>query len=170
MAKRGIVSDPWRTPVAEAPAEAAENPFEETANVPDAPAPPSHTGDDIDVDVGARPVGVLSVRNYGGITVIGAPSPTHVAAQVLRFLVDNLKEVDRILTDYGVVVTRLNAHDSIARTPFYVQRQDGWTLAMPAVSSRDAGCVQLIQALLNLQKTPRLKAKMEHLGIRVYRV
>jgi len=170
MVKRGIVHDPWRTPVAATPAEPEENPFEKTANVPEAPPAPSQVGDDVEAEEAARQIGTLSVKNYGGITVIGAPTPTHVAAQVLRFLVDNLKEVDRMVTEYGVVITRLGPNDSVARTPFYVQRQDGWTLAMPAVSSRDAGCVQLIQALLSLQRTPRLRAKMEQLGIRVYRV
>ncbi len=158
----GMLQDPWRNmvaPVPEAPAAAA-------ANVPEVAR--NDAGDDIDGDMEHVRKATIELKNYGGITVTGAQSPSHAAAQVLQFCVDNLKLVDQTLISFGIVVTKL--HPGKLTTPFYVQRNDGWTLAVPMVKTRDDGCLQLIQAMLALRTDPAAGAKMRELKIQPYKM
>jgi hypothetical protein len=162
--RAGILRDPWRALTSkQSPSDSTEPPaptLSEKAAV--------DAGDDINGDMEGKKTSTIELKNYGGITVQGAESPSHAAAQVLKFCVDNLKIVEETLISFGVLVTRL--HPGKLTTPFYVQRADGWTLAIPMVKNRDEGCLQLIQALLALRTNPIASAKMRELKIQPYKV
>lgn len=163
--KPGVIRDPWRTtprPAASPSTPAARKTPTET------PLVDATHEDDIDVDSEGRKYSTIELKNYGGIVVEGTASTTQAAAQVLKFCVDNHKEIDRIFLDFGVVVTKLEP--GYLQAPFYIQRSDGWTLAIPQATSRDQGCLQLIQALLRLKSNASLSRKLTEYRIKPYRV
>jgi len=159
--KPGVIRDPWRTvtPPASAQVTAAPTVSEEVAH---------KAGDDINEDMQEVVTATITLKNYGGITVTGAKTPAHAAAQVLEFCVDNLRAAEATLISFGIVVAKLQRGPMT--TPFYVQRKDGWTLAIPMVRTRDEGCLQLIQALIALNTHPTMRAKMRDLNIVPYKI
>jgi len=162
-----VVRDPWRTiepPVSRDTAGNVKTPTEPTLSQTAA----YEAGDDIAEDMGERRSATIELKKYGGITVTGAASPSHAAAQVLKLCVDNLKLVESTLTTFGIIVTKMQPGK--LTTPFYVQRDDGWTLAIPMVRNRDEGCLQLIQAMLALRMVPGVDAKMQALKIQPYKM
>jgi mannitol/fructose-specific phosphotransferase system IIA component (Ntr-type) len=55
-------------------------------------------------------------------------------------------------------------------TPFYLQRADGWLLAVPEAGSRDEGILQLIQAFVKLDQDPKLQTKLRRYYIRPFKM
>lgn len=162
----GLFKDPWRDVKPEPVVEKAK---------PSAPVskrkPPVQTGiDEIHEDIREEiKYATLEIKGYGGITVDGTSDLTAVAAQILAYCVDNLATVDETLVYYGVVVTVLDAHDTVSSN-FYVRRADGWTLAVPQAPTREAGCLQLIQAMNKLYTQKNNKRLMEKYRIRPFKM
>lgn len=104
----------------------------------------------------------LHFKNYGGITIKDADSNGAAALIMLNTLVDNEEEVSDVLLNYGLILTKL---DSAPPSKFFIQRDDGWTLAAPDVPSRDIGFFQFIQALLELKTRDKIGKQMKEKGI-----
>lgn len=160
--KHGILSDPWRAPAAAKPV--AESPevriFKQTQLSEKKPKP---------APIEERPDrrATLELRGYGAITARNCENSSQTALSVLSFLAANLKAVEPILTDYGILVTQTTARPKNVK--FFVQRDDGWLLAVPGVSSRESGAMQLIQALIQINALPGFKKKLEDAGISAYK-
>jgi hypothetical protein len=174
----GVLRDPWRTNVPEFTTNSAGERVD-TATGQRRPVVPTvsqeaarDTGDDINDDMEGTRQATIELKNYGGVTVKGAASSAHAAAQILKYCVDNSAAIDKVLTRYGLVVTKL--HPGQLKAPFYIQRQDGWTLAIPMARTRDEGCLQLIQALLAIRvEIPAhtgAGARMDEMGIAPFKM
>jgi hypothetical protein len=154
--KKGIFKDPWRS-----------------APVPTAPLPSKTVAlpsqEPID-NAESLPVQSVSATlpNYGGITVLGTGNPQELGRRVLEFCVQNAKIVEPYLLQYSIVIVRLPLTTKL-NTPFYIQRSDGWTLAVPDVTTKEQGLLQLIQAFLELTQTPNTRTLLEQAGIRPYK-
>lgn len=157
-ASPGLLKDPWRNPQPVT----ASKPVD--TNIPLV----SEETSPINQDIQAPSYATIALKNYGGITVAGVLEINHAAAQILKFCVDHIKQVDDILVKYGVVVAQLPLEK--LNTPFYIQRADGWLLAVPAAKTRDEGCLQLIQALVTVSQHPKLRAELKTYQIRPYKV
>jgi hypothetical protein len=162
--KPGVIKDPWRSDNSN-PRAASKLPRKV---VEEAPLVDATHEDDIDVDSKGRKYATIELKNYGGVVVAGTDSTTQAAGQVLKFCVDHHTQVERIFLDFGVVVTRLDP--GTLNAPFYIQRADGWTLAIPEAETRDQGCLQLIQALLKLKSSAMLSDKLAQYRIKPYKI
>jgi len=150
--KPGVLNDPWRkAPVVEKP-----KVVRKAQPVPE----------DRDVLTIDQPY-MLALQNYGGLCLLGGKTGTDVLLKLLDFCVDHLKRVDDVLANYGVVVAQLD-HEP-RKLLFYLQREDGWTLAVPEAVSRDNASVQLIQAVLTLQNDSTLKTLLTKYKLSAYR-
>jgi hypothetical protein len=161
--KPGVIKDPWRSNTQNARLPAKNN----QAVAASAPLVDSTQQDDIDLDTQGHKYASIELKNYGGVVVSGTSSTTQAAAQILKFCVDHSALIERIFLDFGVVVTRLEPGTLDA--PFYIQRVDGWTLAVPQAETRDQGCLQLIQALLKLKSSAALSDKLAQYQIKPYK-
>jgi hypothetical protein len=154
--KKGIFRDPWRTAV--------------PAPKPTAPIPPPPSDvdpDDTDVTAGRQCVSI-SLPNYGGITAHGTDNPQELGRRLLEFCVANQKIVEPYLLQYGIIIVKLVAHTKL-NTVFYIQRSDGWTLAVPQANNREQGLLQLIQAFLTLSNNPSTHTLLEQAALRAYK-
>jgi len=150
----GILTDPWRqdTPPVAPPKEPP-------------PTPNSLAGEqDPDISSVARSA-TLELKGYGGITVEGFDTLTEAAAHILAFCIQHLPVIEDRLISYGVLVAKL---DAPAKAQFYVQRKDGWTLALPEARDRDEGLLSLIQALSHLQSDTTIHTAMKDAHIRPF--
>lgn len=155
----GMLQDPWRS----GPAPAAPKPR------PSAQATQEKIAGDGDGDeLENPPLATIELKGYGAITVVNAATSMGAAARILEFTVNNRKDLEKTFTDFGVVIAQMPLRGS-EKLKFYIQRADGWILAIPGATTRDAGCLQLIQALLHLNTVPALKKKLEDAKISVYK-
>lgn len=165
MATPGVSKDPWRNIKPE--------PVQEKVKV--APTtkrkPPPVTGiEEIHEDMREEiKHATLEIKGYGGITVDGTGDLTSAAAQILAFCVDHIADVDDTLVHYGVVVTQLAPQEPVSAN-FFVRRADGWTLAVPQAPNREAGCLQLIQAMNKIYTQKNNKRHMEAYRIRPFKM
>lgn len=111
---------------------------------------------------------VLELKNYGGLSAIGAKTSTDVVLKLLDFCVMHLNRVEDVLADYGIVLAQLD-HEP-RKLLFYLQREDGWTLAIPDAPSRDYASVQLIQAVLTLQNDASIQKLLQQHNLSAYRL
>lgn len=154
----GMLQDPWRSAQAPVAAKAAK-----TAQ------PIKEVRDDSDGEESEHtPLATIDLKGYGAITVANATTSMSAAARILEFTVNNRKDLEKTFTDFGVVIAQMPLRGS-EKLKFYIQRADGWILAIPGALTRDAGCLQLIQALLQLNTIPALKKKLEDAKISVYK-
>jgi hypothetical protein len=109
----------------------------------------------------------LHFKGYGGISVEGVSTNGEAAGKLLNFLVENEKDLEEILTDNGFVLVKIS---TAPKSPFYIQRADGWALVAPEVASRDIGFFQFIQALLEMKTHGKLGTTMKNSGIRPYKM
>jgi hypothetical protein len=150
----GILSDPWRSGVPEEPVPRMR------ANKPVEPE------QDPDADFAADVHTSIVLEGYGGIRLTTKSTTPSPGAILLQFCVDNLSVIDPILVEYGVLVDKLSS--PVGKLPFYIQRGDGWCLAIPDAPSRDAACLQLIQALLKMYTIPSIQSLLVKAGIIPY--
>jgi hypothetical protein len=155
----GMLQDPWRS--AQVPAPTKARPTKQS------PEPENSVGD-TDDESEHSPLATIDLKGYGAITVGNASTSMSAAARILGFTVNNRKDLEKIFTDFGVVIAQMPLRGS-EKLKFYIQRADGWILAIPGAMTRDAGCLQLIQALLHLNTVPSLKKKLEDAKISVYK-
>lgn len=155
----GILSDPWRR--SSTPAKSVHLPEPE----PEPDLDPSPVNDDIQDDAQHS---TIELKGYGGITVDGVSKLGHAAAQVLQFCVDNHTKIDSTLLKYGVLVAKVPV--TPLKLQFYVQRQDGWLLAVPEAQTRDEGCLQLIQAMMEIYRDSFLRQVLTKYRIRPYKM
>lgn len=161
----GLLSDPWRN-----------------TNTPEVPptvssVKPRKNRPQIDKQFGLAEIhdddlqgpkhATLALDGYGGVTVDGTDDLTSIGAQILAFCVDNLTSIENTLLQYGILVTQLQPGN--LKSKFYVQREDGWTLAVPGVLNRETGRLQLIQALAALYVDPKICHLMKKYRIRPYK-
>lgn len=160
----GLLQDPWRASVPEPPPRRNLESVEPPPGVPTISADASPIHDDLQDPKHAT----IELKGYGGITVDGVDELTHAASQVLQFCIDHQATIDDTLLQYGVLVAKVPV--TRTTTKFYVQRKDGWMLAVPDANSRDEGCLQLIQAMLEIYRLPKMKKTMRKYRIRPYKM
>jgi len=155
----GMLQDPWRSTQVPAPSKPqhSKQPEPEKPAVDADGEEPEHP-----------PLATIELKGYGAITVSHVATSLSAAARILEFAVNNRKDLEKIFTDFGVVIAQMPLRGS-EKLKFYIQRADGWILAIPGALTRDAGCLQLIQALLQLNTVPALKKKLEDAKISVYK-
>lgn len=102
----------------------------------------------------------IEVKGYGGISVVGTQDVGVIPARLLKLMITEQKNIESILTNYGIVVVQLT-RDSVLDTPFYIQNKDGWTIAVPSVKNREQGMIQLIQALAAMDRALLEKHKLK---------
>jgi len=159
----GVLKDPWQRAAPQEQAPAVKRPPVRQPKVE------VRDHDNIDADREERKSVDIGLPNYGGIVVADVDSSTEAAAKILKYCVDNLPKVERILLEYGVLVARIESQGSLP-SPFYIQRADGWTLIVPDATSRDMGCLQLIQAFLKLKGAADTTKSLELYRIKPYRI
>lgn len=152
----GILKDPWREPAPPPPVQEPRRKKEDQ---------PSQSRNE---DYGPDQISSIVLEGYGCITVTGADRPIAAAIRVLEFCVDNRADISATFADYGVVIAKMEK-GSMSNIHFYVQRKDGWLIAIPNAESRDAGCLQLIQAFLELNTLPHVKKSLEKYQIKTYK-
>lgn len=150
----GILKDPWRSMPVEPP----------PTNKPTTPTDTSPLTDDLRETQYAT----IELKGYGGITIDGVSKAKHAAAQLLKFCVDHEKLIADILVQFGVLLTKIAV--TKLDTPFYIQRADGWLLAVPEAKTRDEGCLQLIQAMVKVDQHPKLQVLLRKYHIRPYKM
>jgi hypothetical protein len=155
--KTGVLHDPWRTSLA----------------APDAPKPkrvptPSTDNSPINDDLRDTQYATIALKGYGGITIEGVTELKHAAAQLLKFCVDQEKLVDDILVQFGVLLAQMPVGN--LKTKFFIQRADGWLIAVPEAKTRDEGCLQLIQAMVKIDQSPPLHLLLRKYHIRPYKM
>lgn len=155
----GLLRDPWRVGASAPKVEPEVPEHVRTISTDDSPIL-----DDIQEECHST----IELKGYGGITVDGVTKLNHAASQVLKFCVDHHKEIDDIFLQYGVLLTPFDVTD--LQLSFFIQRDDGWLLAVPEATTRDAGCLQLIQAMLEVYTLPKLRKKMQKYRIRPYKM
>jgi len=156
----GLLNDPWRT-IEVAP----------VAPKPEAPGPVHVTstrrsGDD---NESPRAIATIELKGYGGITVEDVSDTPMAAARLLEFCVDHRKDLESTLTEYGIILAKLDLKQ-IRNIHFYIQRADGWVLAIPGAATRELGRFHFVQAFIRMQSNPVLKKKLEEYRIRPYKV
>lgn len=154
----GMLQDPWRVNAPEVAPAALTQPV----------AVPVTSTEEISEDLQTEKHATIELKGYGGITVDGTNHATVAAARILEFFVKHRKELEPILTEYGVVVAQMPVQN-LSGLKFYVQRGDGWLFAIPGAQTRDIGCLHLVQAMLRLQISPVFKKKLEEYSIRPYK-
>lgn len=170
----GVLRDPWRTATPDTTVNSAGDTVNTASGEVVRRAPTvseqaaNDPGDDINGDMEGVKQTTVELKNYGGIVVKGAESSAHAAAHILQFCVDNNTDIEKVLTRYGVVVAKI--HPGQLKAPFYIQRRDGWTLAVPMARTRDEGCLQLIQALLAVRLETRAGLRMLDAGITPFKM
>jgi hypothetical protein len=93
----------------------------------------------------------IAVPGYGGLTVRGGEDPTFAMLHVLDVLVKHYPQVDETLISYDMLLAQFPERPVKG---FCVRRaSDGWTLAVPAAETRQQAMLQIVQALLALQRT-----------------
>lgn len=152
--KPGVLKDPWRT----TPQSIAAPPVKR------ARPQPSEGHDTLD----KKQRVTVDLKNYGGLFAERSTSSTDVVLQFLNFFVSNLSLVEDVLADYGIAVAQLD-HEPKSLN-FYIQREDGWTLAVPHQASRDHASMQLIQAALTLINEPKVGRLLAKEGLGAYKV
>jgi len=160
--KPGMLADPWRKAPAVAPAPPPRI-MSSTANVP---LPIENAGD---TDNFGAKYTTIDVRGYGGITLEGTQDVPIAALQLLNFCVQEKPAIEDTLADYGIVISQLPLLQPTNTIKFYMQRADGWTLAIPLAASREAGALQLIQAFAKLYSVPALREKLQKYKIKPYK-
>ena len=149
-----IFNDPWRQPLAPPepkPTAVPQASEEELANA----------------DISNPAFATITLPGYGGITLYGSDDPQVLVQRLLEFCVLHRKQIDSILTQYGILVVHLAL--SRPPTPFFIQRGDGWTLTVPGATTRNEGLLQLIQALLDISQRPSLKPLLDKYGIQPFK-
>lgn len=112
---------------------------------------------------------IIDVKGYGGVTVQGISNTAVAGAQILEFCIQYNDIAEPILLKYGLLLTQLAPGKTVTAS-FFILREDNWLLAAPGATTRDEGCLQLIQALLDLQNSPAMKQAMSKYNIRVYKL
>lgn len=157
----GLLKDPWRS---------APPPTPATKYIRPASNKPETTGASVpDDDLRPEVLACIEFKGYGGITVEDVATPAAAVTRLLEFCVDHRAEIEKTFTDFGIVIAQL----PVAAMPdikFYLQRNDGWLLAIPDAVTREMGCFQLIQAMLKLHADSGPKKKLESYKIRPYKV
>jgi hypothetical protein len=153
--KPGMLQDPWRS---------AQVPVPKPVPKERTPA----TGDYTEEESEGLPLATVDLKGYGAITIGNTTASMSAAARILEFAVNNRKDLERTFADFGIVIAQMPLQGS-GKLKFYIQRADGWILAIPGAETRDAGCLQLIQALLQLKTIPSLKKRLEDAKISVYK-
>lgn len=156
----GIFTDPWRTATAAAVVPVLEQRKAKAV---------ASAVEEFEEDISDPKHATLELKGYGGITVDGVSAPLNAAAQILKFCVENKSKIEQTLLQYGIILVKMSQLAKLT-TKFYIQRDDGWTLAIPDASTRDNGCLQLIQALLEINSDPAMKGSMQHYRIRPYKM
>lgn len=162
--KKGIVKDPWRysgTPSSR-PAEEQNRGEQKKKSADYVP----NTGDNDDYS--QYNSYTVKYPNYGGITVKGVSRREMIGGAILQFCIDNQKDIDNTLVEYGLLLVRLKPGKM--SVPFFITRSDGWTLTVPDAETRKQGLFQLIQCLLALDEHPKMKAAMRKFGITPHRI
>ncbi len=154
----GVMSDPWRN--------------QKSAPPPPKPqvTPPAPSEvDPIEEDLQDAKYATIELKGYGGITAEGTNNTQIAASRLLNFCVENRDAIEPIFTQYGVIVAhmQLQRFDHIK---FYIQRRDGWIVAIPDARTRDDGALQLIQAMLQVQAEPKLREKMRAVKLRAFKM
>jgi len=164
MAKINVFNDPWRVQdpsVAAAsvnkPRPAVATPPKEYAKGEDNGRTPAVTGV------------VLDVPQYGGISVRGTDNTQEAAKRILEFCIKYIKNIEATLLQYGILVVRLKPNEPIEAT-LAIRRSDGWLLAIPDVTTREQGLLQLVQAFLALQAIAAVKPLLETYDIYPYKL
>jgi len=156
----GLLKDPWRT----------ITPPESKKPSPRSVKQPEITGaEQAEDELKPETRACIELKGYGGITVEGVNTIPAAATRLLEFCIDNRVQIEKTLTEFGVVIAQMPV-TAMPNIKFYVQRKDGWLLAVPGVPTREAGCLQLIQALMKLQADAGIKKKLESYKIRPYKV
>lgn len=157
------MSDPWR----KAPAAAPPSPPRPTPSTAKVPLPIASAGDTD--DFGAKYT-TIDLRGYGGITLEGTQDVPIATLQLLNFCVQEKAAIEDTLAEFGVVLAELPLLRPENALKFYIQRADGWTLAIPLAPSREAGALQLIQAFMKLNSIPALREKLQKHKIKPYKI
>jgi len=163
----GLLNDPWRSTSPE-PTPSQKHSETLPENLPLHVRTISTDDSPIHDDIQSPLTATIELKGYGGITVAGVEQLPHAAAQVLKFCVDHAKNIDDIFMQYGVLLTQMPITE--LTTKFYIQRADGWLLAVPEAKTRDEGCLQLIQAMAEAYRVPNLREQMTKYRIRPYKV
>lgn len=153
----GILADPWRR--SSAPTKAV--------HIPEREVNPDPSPIDVDIQEDAQH-STIELKGYGGITVDGVSKLGHAAEQILQFCVDNHAKIDSTFLKYGVLVAKVPVAQM--KLQFYVQRKDGWLLAVPEAQTRDEGCLQLIQAMMEIYRDSSLRQALTKYRIRPYKM
>lgn len=152
--KPGLLKDPWRT----TNKKAAPIPAKKAA-----PPPPAVADEKF-----VRQYALVEVKKYGGFTLENGISPTDAILAVLRMCVENTAVLDTVLTEHGIVVARLETPPR--KVDFFVQRDDGWTLAIPDAANRSQASIQLINALMSIQGDNALKPLLLKYKLQAYKL
>lgn len=162
----GVFNDPWRMGQ-EDPAPTVNTPPPTLPSAPPIPVeePPSLlTPHEDNAQTEAVKKTYIQLENYGSIVVTGIDTPQDAIKLILEFCIKNLKDVEQTLLQFGIVVVKLKPNQAV-NTEFYIRRSDGWILAVPEVTTRREGLLQLIQALLALNINPRTRELLKAYNI-----
>lgn len=164
--KPGVVQDPWRTaPPVPTPPKVQRTP---RVPVPSTQGAPEQGDTD---DTAFDHYATLELPGYGGITVRSPQrqGASYVALRLLDFCREHAAQIEPTLTDFGVVFTQGALNAPLEKPLFYIQRRDGWMLAVPQAKTREGGAFQLIQAFLALSALPHVRPHLERYQIRPYK-
>ena len=166
----GLLNDPWRSATVSPPVRqpARKEPEPLPPDLPIAVRTISTDDSPIENDIQVPSHATIELKGYGGITVDGVEQMNHAGAQVLKFCVDHHKKIDDIFVQYGVLLTQLPVSE--LNLKFYIQRADGWLMAVPEAKTRDEGCLQLIQAMMEVYRNTFLREQMRKYRIRPYKM
>lgn len=148
ISKKPGMLDPWRAPPRATPSNTEPS-------LPEVP------------DFGPEKKTSIQVKNYGGISIDQAVNPRILSDALLQFLVDHEKVVDPILTEFGIVL--LKVEEILPTAKLYIHRVDGWTLAIPEAASREEGLFRLLQAFRKIAAHSELRKALSINGISVYK-
>ena len=125
----GMVRDPWRSQKVAAPS-------------PPKVTPPTPAELDLenDEDLDGEKFATIELVGYGGVTAEGTNSTKIAAARLLDFCVKERELLDPIFLDFGIILAQRKIQ-ALPHIKFYIQRNDGWTLAIPGVRTRDEGAL-----------------------------
>lgn len=155
--KVGIFKDPWRNAGVPSALPKASVPSE----------PPQVEESDNAFSVAKQSVQFV-VPNYGGLTVTGTDQSPEAAKRILEFCINHLQKVEPILLQYGIVVLKLGTDEINAK--FYIRRSDGWILAIPQVTTKEQGLLQLVQSFLAMEVVPQLREFLRQYQIKAYKL
>ena len=151
----GMVTDPWRN-------------SPNINKMLEPPPPAVISTQEIEEDLQDQKFATIELKGYGGITVDGTNELKIAAVRILEFCIAHQTKIEDYFTEHGIVVTKL-PKTSLSNVKFYIQRGDGWILAIPDAKTRDEGCFQLIQAMLKIQAQPSLNTLLTEFKIRPFR-